>query len=194
MTAISVSYNKNITGEEFPPISQFRITYFRPDGQLATDDDVADIHMLVAKAAAQASTSRRRSSEPEWSDGGYRVEVERDGALPMTFGEVQCCMLFESMQRLDAVQEVEVVTTPKATLAAVNGLPLLGVQAWAAAVQQLEPESDNQVVMLLEPEGAQVLLDAGLVERYDGDVENQYIVPRAVAYCSVESRRLPNAT
>lgn len=190
MTAISVSYNKNTTGEEHPPISAFRIAYLRPDGRPATSYDIAEIHDLIAQATSQTSKVRSRvgTIEPVWSDGGYRVEVERDGGLPMTFADAQTCILVESMQRLDAMGPVEVITFAKDTLAAVTSLPLVGVQAWSEAVQQLQPESDDQVVTLRDDEGADALVNAGLIDRYTVGGKIQYVLPRMVAYCSIERR------
>jgi hypothetical protein len=190
MTAISLTYNRNNTGEDYPRISAFTVSYWRPDGRPATSDDEAEIHKLMAQAAIQASKGRRRKGivEPEWSEGGYKVEVERDGGLPMTFAEVQACMLAKSMQQIDEREPVEVLTIPKATHAAVVALPLVGVQAWSEAVQQLQPESDDQVVTLEDPEGAQALIDAGLIDCYDVGGEIQYVLPRMIAYCSIEQR------
>ncbi|WP_373989089.1 hypothetical protein [Duganella sp. BuS-21] len=190
MTAISISYKKNTTGEIYPPISAFRISYLRPDGRPATGDDIAKIHDLMAQATSHAYIGRGRKGniEPEWSDGGYRVEVERDDGLPMTFADVQACILTESLDRLDARGPVEVVTISKVTLAAMTRLTLVGVQAWSEAVQQLQPESDDQVVTLQDPEGAQALIDAGLIDCYDVGGEIQYVLPRMIAYCSIEQR------
>jgi hypothetical protein len=106
----------------------------------------------------------------------------------MTFTEVQACILAESMQQIDAREPVEVLTIPKATHAAVVALPLVGVQAWSEAVQQLQPESDDQVVILQDSEGAQALLGAGLIDRYDVGGKIHYVLRRAVAYCSIENR------
>jgi len=171
-------------------LSALRNAYWRPDGRPATSYDVAEIHSLIAQAAIQASKGRSRKGiiEPKWSEGGYQVEVERDGGLPMTFAEVQACILAKSMQQIDEKEPVEVLTIPKATHAAVVALPLVGVQAWSEAVQQLQPESDDQVVTLQDPEGAQALLDAGLIDRYDVGGKIQYVLRRAVAYCSIENR------
>ena len=191
MPVISVSYNRKTVGKKNPPIREYRISYFRADGSAASGDEITDIHGLFAKVSASAAGRRaihNGVADDAWLDGGYRIEVERDGGLAMTFAEVQQCMLHASLQQLAAMELVEVVTIPKSTLANIAGLPLAGARAWAEAVQQIEPYSDKQNVKLLASGGVKLLLDAGLLEVCDGSAEIQHAVPRSVAYCTIEKR------
>lgn len=191
MTSISLIYKKNTTGEQFDAPAASRVEYFGPDGRPVPDDEIQAVYAQYSKEAIarfRDRSSNKGPTDPVFIPGGYRIEVERDDGLPLTYDEANACVIADRLVWLHAAEEVEVITIPKSTLAIVNGLPQAGRPAWAEIVQQLEPDNDEQVITLPASEGLELLLDAALIERYVGGTENQFIVSRHVAYCSVERR------
>lgn len=208
MTNIAVKYKRNTTGEDIPPPSGYMVRHTRPDGRPANEGEVFKMNKAFNRAMAGAGEKAEETGqfvEPEWADGGYQIEVLREDDLPLSIHDVQCLVYLDLLRRREEMQDVEVITISKATHAIVSNLPPDGVQAWANALQQLEPVQDRQeqededtgeddkfyeqVVTLCDAEGAQALLDAGLICRYDAGRADQYIVPRASAYCMTEWRR-----
>jgi len=204
MTSISLRYKKSTTGEEQPPTKDFHVTYTRPDGQSATDSEIYEITTAFNRAMAKAGEESGETSrfiEPEWAHEGYQIEVARDDGLPLSIHDVQFFIFMDTMRRNPPLVEVEVITISKATHALLSELPAVGAQTWAAAIQQLAPDREEQegeeeaygfyeqVVTLDNVDGAQLLLDVGLITRHDANQQNQYVVHRDAAHCKIEWRK-----
>jgi len=208
MTPIAVKYKRNSTDEEIPPPSGYMVIHTRSNGKPANEGEIKLMNKAFNRAmtkAAELAEQTGKFIEPEWALNGNQIEVLRNDDLPLSIHDVQYFVYLDMLRRHEEMREIEVITISKATQAIVSTLPVAGVQAWATATQQLEAvispeESDDddvqtnnkyyeQVVILNDAEGAQMLLDAGLITRDETNDAIQYIVPRASAYCTIEWRQ-----
>lgn len=195
MTSISLHYKKNTTGEQFGPPSAFSIDIFRWDGQRATPEEEIEAFQQYSRDHVARFTKRIPTDgygDAACKPGGYNIYIERSDGLPLSLDDIGVLVL---TNRMAAGQEegecgdldtVECINSPRQVQGVVAALDPVGVKAWFEAVQQLEPAKEPQVVTIADRNGAMLLLDAGLIERFEGSEKNQYAVPRTVAYCTLE--------
>lgn len=197
MTSITLHYKKNTTGEQFGPPSGYRIDILRWDGQRATVDEEFEAYQQYSRDHVARFARRMKTEgygESECLPGGFHMAVERSDGLPLTLDEIGAMVLTE-MMKLKAVaienedfDTIESINSPRHVQEVVAALAPVGVTAWFSAIRQLKPGIEPQVVTIADSVGASVLLGAGLIEQFDGQVENLYAVPRSVAYCTFEFR------
>jgi len=189
VNSISLIYKKNTSGVEQPNDDAYVVTYLSPDGMPATDAERGEVFFQFGKDVVDYR--QRLKADPnaiigEEGPENYRIKVERADGLGMTFDQFYICVLANQFIWIQGGEPTVVTITPTAIHRVVANLPEAGAHAWADAIEQLEPDSDEQVVELADVVGTQLLLDAGLVTRHVDGAQNQYLVPRTVAYSKLE--------
>ncbi|MES2017002.1 MAG: hypothetical protein V4484_10950 [Pseudomonadota bacterium] len=195
MTSITLHYKKSATGEQIdPPIKGFRLQVFRWDGHRATREEECEALQQYSRDAVdrfKKVIATDGYGDNECLPGGFHVTVERADGLPLTLADIDVVVLqYKLMSMQDEIEDngldtIESINSPRLVQGAVAALAPAGLSAWFAAIQQLEPGTEPQVVRLADQSGAMLLLDAGLIEQFD-ESKSLYTVPRTVAYCSLE--------